>query len=68
MLCPFFFAIYINKLSNHVVYTVKLLAVDNTFIAHNAKASVDVFHSIIIAYLILVPTLDGKQETRLHGF
>ena len=45
-----------------------MLALDNTFIAHNAKASVDVFHSIITAYVILVPTLDGKQETRLHGF
>ena len=33
-----------------------------------AKIQFYVFHSILVAYAILVPTLYGNRETRLHGF
>ena len=43
ILCPLFILIYINNiLSNHVVSTVKQLALDVLFfIAHNAETSAD---------------------------
>ena len=38
ILCPLFFLIYINNLSNHIVSTAKQLAADDIFSnAHNAK-------------------------------
>ena len=47
ILCSLFFLVYINKLSNHRVSTVKHLAADAIlfFIAHNAKTSGDGLNS-----------------------
>ena len=43
ILCPIFFLICIDNLSNHTVSAVKQLAADNTlfFIGHKAKTSAD---------------------------